>query len=157
MNISTTNFKLGITIEVNKHPYTVIWFQNHKPGKGGSVIRVKLQHFINKSFIDRTFKSGERFKLFNITSQKKQYIYKDKNNQYNFLDLTTYEQVIIPVILLGKAVNFIKEGSILEAKYLNDKLVSIELPIVVNLKVRESENGVKGDSISNTTKIVTLE
>jgi elongation factor P len=157
MTISTTDLKIGMTIIVHNEPYTIIWFQNHKPGKGGAVIRVKLQHFVNKGFIERTFKSGERIIIQHVVTKKKQFIYKDNFNNYNFLDMKTYEQVIIPTNLLGKKINFLKEGTDVEVKYLNSKLISIELPTTVELTVIEAEYGVKGDSVSNMTKVVKLE
>ncbi|MDR0915320.1 MAG: elongation factor P [Endomicrobium sp.] len=155
--ISTSNFKIGITIIVNGEPYTIIWFQNHKPGKGGAIIRVKLQHFINKGFIERTFKSGEKFIVQRVISEKKQFLYKDNINNYNFIDMSTYEQIVIPTALLGKKINFLKEGTEIEVKYLNDKLVSVELPVNVELTIKEAECGLKGNSAVNMTKIVKLE
>jgi elongation factor P len=157
MIISTTNLKIGNIILVNKEPYTVLWFQNHKPGKGGAIIRVKLQHFINKGIIERTFKSGEKFILQHVVSAKKQFIYKDNVNNYNFLDMTTYEQMVIPSTLLGQKINFLKEGIEIEVKYLNNKLISVELPLTVELIIIEAEYGLKGDSVSNLTKVVKLE
>jgi elongation factor P len=71
--------------------------------------------------------------------------------------MNTYEQIVIPTALLGKKINFLKEGTEIEVKYLNDKLVSVELPVNVELTIKEAECGLKGNSAVNMTKIVKLE
>ena len=69
--ISTADFKNGMVIVVDNEPYQITWFQNHKPGKGGAVMRVKLRNVKKGGTIDRTFKSGERFEELSVTRQKK--------------------------------------------------------------------------------------
>ena len=59
--ISRADFRNGMVILVDNEPYQITWFQNHKPGKGGAVMRVKLRHVKKGGTIDRTFKSGEKF------------------------------------------------------------------------------------------------
>jgi elongation factor P len=154
--ISTSDFKNGASILVNGEPYQIAWFQNHKPGKGGAVMRVKLRHLKNGGTIERTFKSGEKFKALSITRRKKQFLYKEGNN-FNFMDMSTYEQIIVPLELLGKMVNFLKENLEVEAIYLENELIGIDLPVIIEMIIAEAEPGIKGDSVSNTMKMAKLE
>ncbi|MDR2676760.1 MAG: elongation factor P [Endomicrobium sp.] len=154
--ISTSNFKNGINILVEGEPYQITWFQNHKPGKGGAVMRVRLRHLKNGSIIERTFKSGERFKLLSVIKQKKVFLYKE-GEKFNFMDMNTYEQVAIPFELVHKVFNFLVEGIEADMTYLENELVNIELPITIEITVVEAEPGIKGDSVSNMTKIAKLE
>jgi elongation factor P len=154
--ISTSDFKNGTNILVDGEPYQIAWFQNHKPGKGGAVMRVKLRHLKKGGTVERTFKSGEKFEALSITRQKKQFLYKECDN-LNFMDMNTYEQINVPQKLLGKMVNFLKENLEVEATYLENELIGIELPIIIEMTIAEAELGIKGDSVSNTMKMAKLE
>jgi elongation factor P len=154
--ISTSDFKNGVNILVRGEPYQIKWFQNHKPGKGGAVMRVKLKHLKKNNIIERTFKSGEKFETLNVTRQKKQFLYKEGVN-FNFIDMNTYEQMLVSPVILGDMVNFLKENIEVEAVYLEDELIAIELPIIMEMIIDEAEAGVKGDSVSNFTKMAKLE
>jgi elongation factor P len=154
--ISTSDFKNGTNILVDGEPYQIAWFQNHKPGKGGAVMRVKLRHLKKGGTIERTFKSCEKFETLTITRQKKQFLYKEGNN-FNFMDTNTYEQITVYPELLGKMVNFLKENIEVEAIYLENELIGIDLPVIIEMTIAEAELGIKGDSVSNTMKMAKLE
>jgi elongation factor P len=154
--ISTSDFKNGINILVNGEPYQIIWFQNHKPGKGGAVMRVKLKHLKKGGTIECTFKSGEKFKVLNIVRQRKQFLYKEGIN-FNFMDMHSYEQIIIPSRILGKMTNFLKENLEIEAIYLENELINVDFPAIVEMIIIKTEPGIRGNSVSNITKIAKLE
>jgi elongation factor P len=154
--ISTSDFKNGINILVGGEPYQIAWFQNHKPGKGGAVMRVKLRHLKKGGTFERTFKSGEKFETLTITRQKKQFLYKDGDN-FNFMDMNTYKQIIVSPELLGKMVNFLKENLEIEAIYLENELIRIDLPAIIEMTIVEAEPRTKGDSVSNEMKTAKLE
>ncbi|MDR3330647.1 MAG: elongation factor P [Endomicrobium sp.] len=154
--ISTSDFKNGINILVDGEPYQVMWFQNHKPGKGGAVMRVKLKHLKRECTIERTFKSGEKVEVLNLNKQKKRFLYKE-NTDLNFMDMNTYEQISVPSKFLGKMINFLKENLEVEAIYLENELIDIELPIIIEMTITEAEPGIRGDSVTNLTKMAKLE
>ncbi|MDR1928803.1 MAG: elongation factor P [Endomicrobium sp.] len=154
--ISTSSFKKGMNILVNNEPYQIIWFQNHKPGKGGSIMRVKLKHLKKGGIIERTFKTGEKFVVLNVTRVKKQFLYR-KGSNLNFIDVNTYEEISIPYNMLGKMLNFLKENIIVDVVYLENKLISVDLPIIVEMTIIQTDPGIKGDSVSNLTKKAKLE
>jgi elongation factor P len=154
--ISTSDFKNGLNILVDGDPYQITWFQNHKPGKGGAVMCVKLRHLKKGSTIERTFKSGEKFEALSVTRQKKQFLYKEGVN-FNFMDMNTYEQISVSPELLGDKANYLKENLEVEAIYLENELIGIDLPIIIEMTIAEAEPGIKGDSVSNLTKMAKLE
>ncbi|MDR2437405.1 MAG: elongation factor P [Endomicrobium sp.] len=154
--VSTSDFRNGLNILVEGEPYQITWFQNHKPGKGGAVMRVKLRHLKKGGTIERTFKSGEKFEALSITRQKKQFLYKEGTN-FNFMDMNTYEQISVSPELLGENANYLKENLEVEAIYLENELIGIDLPIIIEMTIAESEPGIKGDSVSNLTKMAKLE
>jgi len=154
--ISTSDFRNGLNILVDGEPYQISWFQNHKPGKGGAVMRVKLRHLKKGGTIERTFKSGEKFEALSVTRQKKQFLYKEGEN-FNFMDMNTYEQVSVEPAILGEMVNYLTENLEVEAVYLESELIGIDLPIIMEMRIAEAEPGIKGDSVSNMTKMAKLE
>ena len=154
--VSTSDFRNGLNILVDGEPYQITWFQNHKPGKGGAVMRVKLRHLKKGGTIERTFKSGEKFEALSVTRQKKQFLYKEGEN-FNFMDMNTYEQISVEPAILGEMVNYLTENLEVEAIYLESELIGIELPIIMEMKIAEAEPGIKGDSVSNMTKMAKLE
>jgi len=154
--VSTSDFRKGLNILVEGDPYQIIWFQNHKPGKGGAIMRVKLRHLKKGCIIERTFKSGEKFEMLNITRRKKQFLYKDDKN-FNFMDMGTYDQITVSKEILGETVNFLKENLEVEAVYLENELIGIELPIIMEMTIAQAEPGIRGDSVSNATKTAKLE
>ncbi|MDR0984972.1 MAG: elongation factor P [Endomicrobium sp.] len=153
--IYTSDFKNGLNILVKNEAYCIIWFQNHKPGKGRAIMRVKLKHIKNGSIIERSFKSGDRFKTLNIYKVKKKFLYRS-GSIFTFIDMVTFEQINVTSEFLGKKIFFIKEDLEVEAKYLETELISIELPIIIDFIIIET-NGIRGDSVTNTTKLAKLE
>ena len=154
--VSTSDFRNGLNILVDGEPYQISWFQNHKPGKGGAVMRVKLRHLKKGGTIERTFKSGEKFEALSVTRQKKQFLYKEGDN-FNFMDMSTYEQVSVEPVIIGDLKDFLKENAEVDAIYLENELIGIEMPAIVEMTIAESEPGIKGDSVSNMTKMAKLE
>jgi len=154
--ITTAGFRNGLNIEVENEPYTIIWFQHHKPGKGGAVMRTKLKNIHTGAIIERTFKSGEKFKELTIEKKKKQYLYHDAGTYY-FMDLETYEQFPLEEKILGESKKFLKENSEIEVLYLEGKVIGIQLPLTVDLRVVSTVPGIRGDTVSNVTKPATLE
>jgi elongation factor P len=154
--ISTADFKNGLTIMVDGEPYQVIWFQNHKPGKGGAVMRTKMRHLRKGSITERSFKSGEKFDSVNLEKRKKQFTYMSGQN-YAFMDMQTYEEMMLTKEALGASASFLSENLEVDATYLDGEFIGIELPANVILKVVETVPGIKGDSVSNMVKPAKLE
>jgi elongation factor P len=154
--VLASDFKNGFNILVNGEPYQIMWFQNHKPGKGGAIMRVKLRHLKKGSIIERTFKPCEKFEKLSVIKRRKQFLYRN-GVDFNFMDVTTYEQTNVSIKILGEKSNFLRENLEVEATYLENELICIELPVIVEMVITEASPGIKGDSISNATKIAKLE
>ena len=154
--ITTSDIKNGINIEVDGNYCTVIWFQHHKPGKGGAVVRVKLKNIHTGTIIDRTFKSGEKLRDVRFERKKKQFLYKETDTYY-FMDIENYEQSELGKEMVGENALFLKENMEVFLLWLEDKIIGLELPNNVELKVTYTEPGIKGDTVSGATKPATLE
>jgi elongation factor P len=107
--ISTAEFKNGLSFFVDNEPYQIIWFQNHKPGKGGAVMRTKLKHLRKGSIVERTFKSGERFEAVDIIRRKKQFMY-SAGDEFHFMDVETFDQITMTREKLGDYAKYLTEN-----------------------------------------------
>jgi len=154
--ISTSDFRNGVNLKVDGAPCQVIWFQHHKPGKGGAVMRVKLRNLENGTITETTFKSGVKFDEVSVTREKKQFLYAAAND-YFFMDMSSYEQLTVQKDKLGDSVKFLKPDQEVEALYIDGKFLTIDLPSNVELKVMSTVPGIRGDSVSNLVKPATLE
>lgn len=154
--IDTSEMGNGTVFEFEGAVWQIVWFQHHKPGKGGAMLRVKLRNVRTGSTIERTFKSGERFKELDLSRRAKQYLYKEGDN-YVFMDNETFDQIAVRPEILGDSAKFLIENMEVQAMYLEEEFLNIELPASVALKVKSTVPGVKGDSVSNMVKPATLE
>ncbi len=92
--ISTSNFKRGLTIELNGEIYSIVDFQHVKPGKGGAFVRTKLKNVKTGFVVDKTFRAGEKMEQAIIDRKTMQYLYDDGDN-YCFMNKENYEQISI--------------------------------------------------------------
>src|SRR5881392_2698496 len=93
--ISTSEFKNGTVFEWDGNIFQVVWFQHHKPGKGGAVLRLTLKNMKTGSIIERTFKSGEKFREVDLMRRKEQYVYTN-GETVHFMDMESYEDMGVP-------------------------------------------------------------
>ncbi len=154
--IDTSEFRNGTIFEWDGNIWQVTWFQHHKPGKGGAVMRLKLKNMRTGALIERTFKSGEKFREVELTTRVKQYLYSDADKAH-FMDTESFDQLEMEKSKLGDSEGFLMENMEVQALYLDGELLNIQLPPSVQLKVTETVPGVKGDSATSKLKPAKLE
>lgn len=153
---STAEFKKGLKIEIDGAPFTIVDFQHVKPGKGGAFVRTKLKNLLTGRVLDQTFRSGERVKKPDLMEKEMQYLYRE-GDRYCLMDNETYEQIMLTVEQVGDAVEFLVENMNLKVLIFNQQPVAVDLPNFVELKVAQTEPGVRGDTATGGTKPATLE
>jgi elongation factor P len=154
--IDVNNLRKGVTFEVDDQIFKVLDYSHNKPGRGNATIRTKLRNLRTGATIDRTFQSGDRVQDIRLDHHQVQYLYRDGNLFY-FMDTETYEQPALSGDLLGDNMNYLKENLEVKLTYYHDEPIEVELPMNVDLKVVESEAGVRGDTATGANKLVTTE
>lgn len=154
--ISTSDFRNGISIVYEGQLYQMVEFQHFKPGKGGAFVRTKLKNMRTKAVIDRTFRAGEKVEDAYIEYKKLQYMY-NSGDRYFFMDTHTYEETSLEADILEDKRKFLKEGMEIQASYHDHRIVDLNLPIFIELKVEHTEPGAKGDTAKAAYKPATLE
>lgn len=153
---STTDFKRGLKIEMDKTPFEIMEFEHYKPGKGGAIVRTKLRNLNNGKIIDHTFRSGEKVEKADMEMREMQFLYREGADSV-FMDLTTYEQLQLSKNLTGGKELYLKDGQRVLVQLYNGSPLDLEIPPTMVLEVTETEPGLKGDTVSNVTKAATLE
>ncbi|MCL6106406.1 MAG: elongation factor P [Actinobacteria bacterium] len=154
--VSTNDFKNGMGIEVEGQLFTIVEFQHVKPGKGSAFVRTKLKNMATGAVIDRTFRAGEKFRRVRTESKKMLYLYSTPD-EVVLMDNDSYEQVSLPLPLVGDSLKFVKENVDVELLSIDGKPASVVPPIFVELAVTDTQPGVKGDTVSGGSKPATVE
>ncbi|SHK07198.1 elongation factor P [Desulforamulus aeronauticus] len=154
--ISTSDFRTGLTLEVDNDVYQIVEFQHVKPGKGAAFVRTKMRNMRTGSVIERTFNPNEKFPPARIERQTVQYLYNDGEN-FNVMNNETFDQFAISAADMGDAVKWLKENMNLTIATYNGAIMGVELPNTVELEVTDTAPGIKGDTASGGGKPATLE
>lgn len=154
--ITTGELKKGLTIELDGQIYQIVEYQHIKMGRGSAQVRLRLRTIPTGPTIERTFQAGDRFNRVWLEHRPVQYQYED-DGMYHFMDMESFDQIALSAELLGDAVNYLKENMTCDLLRHGDTPVSIELPPNVELRVEETDPGLRGDTASGGTKPAKLE
>ena len=156
MEVDTSQFRNGLKLILDGQPFTMVYFQHVKPGKGGAFVRTRVKNLLNGKVLERNFRSGERVELADIEEKHMQYLYLDGDSLV-FMDQESFDQIPFSQETVGDARKFLKENMEVEVLFWNGRPVNVELPSFVELQVTRCDPGLKGDTASGATKPATLE
>jgi elongation factor P len=154
--LETADFKKGLKLLVDGQPYVIIDFQHVKPGKGNQFSRTKMRNLLTGQQIERTFKSGEKFGIPDVVNREMNFLYKDDSG-YTFMDNENFEQITMDENAVGESKFYLVENLSVVILFYNDRPVSVDVPKAVNLKVTQTDPGIRGDTVTGGTKPATLE
>ncbi|MBS7526708.1 elongation factor P [Fusibacter paucivorans] len=154
--ISASEFRKGVTFEIDGEPFVVIDFQHVKPGKGAAFVRTKYKSLISGTIREQAFNPSEKFPRAHIETKEMQYLYSE-GDLYYFMDNETYDQIPLSIEQVEDAILFMKENDNATLKFYKGNCFQVEAPNFVILEVVEAEPGVKGDTATNVTKKAKVE
>jgi elongation factor P len=154
--ISSNDFRTGTTIELDGQVWRVVEFLHVKPGKGSAFVRTKLKSVQSGNVVEKTFRAGESVQQAILEKSNLQHTYVESGD-YVFMDMTSFEETRLTSEQIGKGAKYLKEGMEVNVIFHNGKVLEVELPISITLKVTETDPGVKGDTASGGTKPALLE
>lgn len=153
---STNEFRGGLKVMLDGDPAAIIENEFVKPGKGQAFNRVKIRNLKTGRVIERTFKSGETIEAADVIDTEMQYLYND-GEQWHFMDPQTFEQVAADEAAVGDAKLWLKEQDTCEVTLWNGAPISVTPPNFVELKVVETDPGLRGDTATGGRKPAKLE
>ncbi len=158
MSIDTTEMKKGLKMELEGKPYVVLKSEFTNPGKGSAFVIARIKNLETGQVIERTFKSGvsTNATIPDLEEKQVEYMYADTEG-FNFMDQANFETIHLTTEQVGDDKYYLMEGSKVVVLYYKSRPISIEHPHFVNLKVTETDPGLKGDTASGATKKAIME
>ncbi len=153
---STNEFKSGLKILLDADPYVIVENEFVKPGKGQAFSRVKIRNLKTGRTIERTFKSGDTVEGADVVDVDMEFSYSE-GDFYHFMQAETYEQHTAGQAAVGDAAQWLKPGLSCIVTLWNGQPLSVAPPPHVELKVVETDPGMKGDTVTGGTKPAKLE
>ena len=153
---STNEFRNGLKVMVDNDPCSMIDVDFVKPGKGQAFTRVKLRNLLTGRVVERTFKSGESLPGADVVDTDMQYLYNDGEFWY-FMDPTSFEQVGADAKAVGENSKWLKEQDMCTLTLWNNSPIDITPPNFVELRIAETDPGLRGDTAQGGIKPATLE
>ena len=154
--ISASEFRNGVTFDMDGKVMQVIEFQHVKPGKGAAFVRVKMKNVISGAVTETSFNPTAKFPTAYVERKKMEYSYND-GELYYFMDPETYELEPIDASVLGDNFKFVKENMVCTVLSYKGKVFSVEPPFFVDLEVTDTDPGFAGNTATNALKPATLE
>jgi elongation factor P len=153
---STNEFRSGLKLLIDGDPCTIIENEFVKPGKGQAFNRVKIRNLKNGRVVDRTYKSGESVEAADVVEYQMQYLYSD-GDEWHFMDPQSYEQYAAREAAVADAKIWLKEEDVCAVTLWNGSPLMVEPPNFVELKIVETDPGLKGDTAQGGIKPARLE
>ena len=154
--IYASDFRKGMTFEINGDPHVVVDFQHVKPGKGAAFVRTKYKNILTGATREEAFNPDDKFPKAHIETRKMQYLYND-GDLYYFMDPETYDQIPLAYDQVEEAMKYLRDNDEATIKFYKGSAFLVEAPNFVDLVVIETEPGVKGNTATNVTKAATVE
>ncbi len=157
--IDAIDVKKRTLFEIDNTPYSCLEAEVNTPtARGGqTLVRLKVRNLLTNAVFEKTFKAGEKFKEPDLQLVPASYLYSDGQGSH-FLDQESYETHTLSGEVMGNALDFLIDGTLVELLKYNGNPIGLELPMFVELAIAFTEPGVRGDSSSGSvTKPARLE
>ena len=154
--IAASDLKAGMTFEQDGKLIKVMEASHHKPGKGNTVMRMKLKDVRTGSTTDTTMRPEEKVKKAHIDTKPVQYLY-SQDDMAIFMDLETYEQYEVPTALIEEELKYLLENMEVKIQFYGEEVIGLTLPTTVILRVAETQPSIKGATVTGSGKPATME
>jgi len=154
--LQATQLRPGMVVKHNNDLFSVFSVSHRTPGNLRGFVQAKMRNLRSGSMMEHRFSSEDRVEKAEMDEQEMEYLYQD-GEYYHFMNTSSYEQIHLTRDLLGDAVEYLTPNLKVNVEFHEGKPLSVELPATVDLKVVETEPGMKGASVSNVTKPAKLE
>ena len=150
------DIKNGMTFLFEGNIYQVLEFLHVKPGKGAAFVKAKLRNLRTGSTVEKTFNTSIKLEKAMIEKNEMQFLYADGNN-YNFMNMETYDQSELSKEQIGENAKFLKDGLNVLITFYQGEMLGIELPDKIEYVVENTEPAVKGNTTNNARKEAYME
>jgi elongation factor P len=156
---TASELRRGGRVEIDGEPYTVldVHFQSPSARGAATLVKTRVRNLRTGNVFDRTFKAQDRIVEPQVELRAVQYLYTDDGG-YHFMDAESYEQFALSADELGDVASYLIEGLAgIRSVVCNERVISIELPNTIVLRVVQTDPAIKGATAQAQTKPATLE
>jgi len=154
--ISTNDMRAGQAIVLDGTLYQITDYERMKPGKGPTFVKVKIKDLKTGRVLDHTWRGEQKVELAILQNRKHQYLY-EQGGLYHFMDMETYDQIALPTEQVAGVVKYLLESMEIDITFHKDNPVKVSIPDFVEMKIAQTDPGVKGDTATGGTKPATIE
>jgi elongation factor P len=156
MAIPATQMRPGMIIKHNDQLHLVFKVEHRTPGNLRAFIQAKLRNLKSGAMFEHRFRSADAIDRVVVDEVPMEFLYADGDDYY-FMNPENYEQTVLKASTLGDAVEYLTANLEIKVSYFDGQAVGIDLPQTVELKVVETEPGLKSATASSVTKPAKLE
>lgn len=146
----------GMKLLIDGDPCVVVDNEFVKPGKGQAFNRLRYRNLKNGRVIERTYKSGDSIPSADVIELDAQFLYTD-GNEWHFMATESFEQYAVHETEVAEAKIWLKEQCDCKITLWNNTPIFVVPPTFVQLKIVETDPGVKGDTAGSGGKPAKLE
>jgi elongation factor P len=156
--IGATDIKRGEILDIDGAPWLVTDVHAQTPSARGAsmLIKVKIKNLSSGQALAKTYRGGDTVEVADCERRPIQFLYR-QDNDYTFMDLETYDQISLAADLLGDATSYLIDGLELRSLLYNGKVLTVELPLTVELEITDTAPAIKGATAQAQLKPATLE
>jgi len=156
MQIPATQLRPGMVLEYNKDLWRVMTITHITPGNWRGMVQTKLRNVKTGTQTENRFRSEDKVERVILNQSKMQFLYQD-GDDYHFMNTETFDQITIPHELIEDVAGFLTPNMEVEVEFYETTPLNVTLPKTVNLKVVQTDPGMRNAAVTNTLKPATLE
>jgi len=145
-----------MVIKHNNELFSIYKAEHRTPGNLRAFVQAKMRNLRTGAISDHRFRSTDDVERAIIDETEMQYLYSD-GDSYCFMNTQTFDQVHLHRDVIADRAQFLVPDVMLKVEYYEGRPIDIQLPPTVDLKVVETEPGIKGGSATNVGKPAKLE
>lgn len=155
--VDTSDIKNGLTVEIDGEPYKVLNFSIMKQARGAAKTTIKFKNLMRGTTIENTYRSGEKFETAQIDRKEAQYTYPDENGNCFFMDMTSFEEIMVEGKVIEDVRKWMTEGIDVTLVEFKGQIIEVQVPATMIFEVKETEPNLKGATAQGLTKPALLD
>ena len=143
--VDINSLSKNMKILVDNNPCTIVDLDFVKPGKGQAFTRARVKNLVTGRVVEKTYKSNETIPLADVEEQTVKLLYTDADGGH-FMNEENFEQIFLDWNIIGESKKWLKEELPYDLVFHNGRVITIDVPTFLELKIVQSDPGVKGDT-----------
>jgi elongation factor P len=158
MTVNVTEVKRGDILEIDGDPWQATEVQSQTPSARGAslLVKAKLKNLRTGQTLAKTWRGGETVTTAEVDYRPAQFLYR-QGGDFVFMDLVSYEQTTLDAGRVGDAAGYLLENVEVKTVLFQERVIALNLPMTVDLVVKETTPSMKGATAQAQLKPATVE